>query len=81
MSPILNVVNSDKGKVRILTKKEKHVVSVCKIVVNDNLKTVKLNEIGQIRNLIKLAGPDPILNHIIGWDERKDLIGQIILRI
>ena len=42
--------------------------------LRENLKTLKLNEIGQIRNLIKLAGPDPILNHIIGWDERKDLI-------
>ena len=42
--------------------------------LRDNLKTVKLNEIGQIRNLIKFAGPDPNLNHIIGWDEHKGLI-------
>ena len=36
-------------------------------------RTEKLHIIGQIRSLIKEAGPDPVLNNIIGWNEAKEL--------
>ena len=44
------------------------------VLISNNEKIERLNVIGEIRNLIKTAGPDPILNCIVGWDEAKDLI-------
>ena len=28
---------------------------------------------GRIRTLIKMAGPDPVLNNTLDWNEQKDL--------
>ena len=36
-------------------------------------KNSKLGIIGNIRRLIKLAGPDPYVNNIIGWNDDKEL--------
>ena len=32
-----------------------------------------LSNVGRIRTLIRLAGPDPVLNNILDWNEHKDL--------
>ena len=42
-------------------------------LISDVEKNSKLGIIGNIRRLIKLAGPDPYVNNIIGWNDDKEL--------
>ena len=54
------------------------------MTINPGIKHEKLQIIGVIRSLIKDAGPDPVLNNTIGWDDAKELnrantINEILL--
>ena len=49
------------------------------VLIPNEVKKAKLAEIGRIRNLVKAAGPDPLLNNVVGWDDSKDLIRANII--
>ena len=49
------------------------------VLIPNEVKKAKLAEIGRIRNLVKTAGPDLLINNVVGWDDSKDLIRANII--